>query len=124
MKTALRIIGVVLGLSALAAVLGCQTPTSDPDAAARTLILSTTWVSDQSYDTTDSSHFILRFVTGGNLYINGALETNSWSLKNGVLTVTGSLGTFTTASPDLSSTHLYLYYGSATVLCHLVPLGS
>ena len=102
-------------------VMGCQQATSDPDAAVKALITSTTWKTDSVSYTSDTDE-VFTFKADGSAYYDAGLHPGVWSYKAGVFTLTTSLGTFTTTSPDITSSHFSFNYASG--LCHFIPLGS
>lgn len=106
--------------------IGCQQATSDPDAAVKALITSTTWDSDTTnypVATANETQLSIRFYADGSASYNGALRSNVWSYASGVFTITDAYGTsYTTTSPDITASHFY--FNEASGLCHLVPLAT
>lgn len=111
----------VLLLIAAVVVLGCTTPTSDPDAKVKALITSTTWETD-TVNYPNSIEITIRFTSGGGVYLDGDVTQATWTYQSKVFTIVGPLGTFSTTAPDIAADHFYFNYGEE--MCYTVPLGT
>jgi len=93
------------------ALVGCQQPTEDPDAAVRELLSNKLWYPDPTVANNPATTLYLysdgsAAITGKRLY--------SWSYQDGVLTIVGPLGTETTTAPAVTKTTLVCTLNEAT----------
>jgi len=110
---------VVLGVLVVVGAPGCKPPTAaDPDQANRDLLTSTTWDSDPAYP--DAMAIVVKFNSDGSSYLGGIEGRLTWSYDQGILTLVGPAGTFTTTPLDIGTDHVWFHYGPG--LLHLKPL--
>ena len=102
----------------------CQKPAADPDQELRDTIVGLAWLPDTDPAYTDvvtpSIVFFVGSNGGGRALIDQ--QDGTWNYSGSVFTISGPLGSYTTASPKFSAHQFWFNYGPTTTSPQLVHL--